>query len=469
MDGGGRAVEPAERPREPASTNPEFGSALRQASILVVDDEPGIRNFLMRTLGPRSRLVEEAGNADEASRKMDRQHYDVVIVDNVMPGKTGIQWLAEQRALGFYSDAILITAYADLETAIEALRVGASDFVLKPFRSNQILNAVARCLDRQHLRRENFVLRQELRANGDGTARRKLIGQSAAISAVREAIARVAPLPSSVLLTGESGTGKEVAARVLHDMSERADKSFVPVNCAAMPPEMIESELFGHLKGSFTGAAAARDGLFVHAGGGTLFLDEIGELPAAMQGKLLRVLEERRVRPIGAEREIPVDVRLVFATNRDLELDVRAGRFRADLYYRINVMQIRLPPLRERREDIEELALQFVKTLSRQLGVPAILFDAAAREALRSYRWPGNIRELRNVIERSLILGRFANDLPQAEAASGEEERLEGVERRHILAMLEQTGFDRAETARRLGVSRKTIDRKCAQWNVGTG
>ncbi|MFD2142626.1 sigma-54 dependent transcriptional regulator [Ancylobacter oerskovii] len=462
-------MEPAERPREPASTNPEFGSALRQASILVVDDEPGIRNFLMRTLGPRSRLVEEAGNADEASRKMDRQHYDVVIVDNVMPGKTGIQWLAEQRALGFYSDAILITAYADLETAIEALRVGASDFVLKPFRSNQILNAVARCLDRQHLRRENFVLRQELRANGDGTARRKLIGQSAAISAVREAIARVAPLPSSVLLTGESGTGKEVAARVLHDMSERADKSFVPVNCAAMPPEMIESELFGHLKGSFTGAAAARDGLFVHAGGGTLFLDEIGELPAAMQGKLLRVLEERRVRPIGAEREIPVDVRLVFATNRDLELDVRAGRFRADLYYRINVMQIRLPPLRERREDIEELALQFVKTLSRQLGVPAILFDAAAREALRSYRWPGNIRELRNVIERSLILGRFANDLPQAEAASGEEERLEGVERRHILAMLEQTGFDRAETARRLGVSRKTIDRKCAQWNVGTG
>nr|WP_246549103.1 sigma-54 dependent transcriptional regulator [Ancylobacter oerskovii] len=442
---------------------------MRQASILVVDDEPGIRNFLMRTLGPRSRLVEEAGNADEASRKMDRQHYDVVIVDNVMPGKTGIQWLAEQRALGFYSDAILITAYADLETAIEALRVGASDFVLKPFRSNQILNAVARCLDRQHLRRENFVLRQELRANGDGTARRKLIGQSAAISAVREAIARVAPLPSSVLLTGESGTGKEVAARVLHDMSERADKSFVPVNCAAMPPEMIESELFGHLKGSFTGAAAARDGLFVHAGGGTLFLDEIGELPAAMQGKLLRVLEERRVRPIGAEREIPVDVRLVFATNRDLELDVRAGRFRADLYYRINVMQIRLPPLRERREDIEELALQFVKTLSRQLGVPAILFDAAAREALRSYRWPGNIRELRNVIERSLILGRFANDLPQAEAASGEEERLEGVERRHILAMLEQTGFDRAETARRLGVSRKTIDRKCAQWNVGTG
>nr|WP_255607700.1 sigma-54 dependent transcriptional regulator [Ancylobacter sp. Lp-2] len=454
--------------RESAVTSSEFGSALRQASILVVDDEPGIRNFLLRILGPRSHLVDEASDAQQASRKMDERHYDVVIVDNVMPGKTGIQWLAEQRAIGFYSDAILITAYADLETAIEALRVGASDFVLKPFRSNQILNAVARCLDRQSLRRENSVLRQELRANGEGVGQHKLIGGSAAISAVRETISRVAPLPSSVLLVGESGTGKEVAARVLHAMSNRADKAFVPVNCAAIPPEMIESELFGHLKGSFTGAAAARDGLFAHASGGTLFLDEIGELPAAMQSKLLRVLEDRRVRPVGAEREIPVDVRLVFATNRDLEQDVQAGRFRADLYYRINVMQVRLPPLRERREDIEELAVLFVKTLSRQLGVPAILLDTAAREALRRYRWPGNIRELRNVIERSLILGRFANDLPQLGEPSSDREDglLEDVERRHILAVLEQTGFDRAETARRLGVSRKTIDRKCAQWNV---
>ncbi|MFK8252900.1 sigma-54-dependent transcriptional regulator [Ancylobacter terrae] len=443
---------------------------MRQAAVLVIDDEPGIRNFLLRTLGPRCRLVDEAQDAGEASRKMDERHYDVVIIDNVMPGTTGIRWLGEQRAIGFYSDAILITAYADLETAIEALRAGAADFVLKPFRSNQILNAVARCLDRQSLRRENGVLRQELRATGDGESPHKLLGQSAAIRAVREAIARVAPLPTSVLVTGESGTGKEVAARVLHAMSDRSDKPFVPVNCAAIPPDMIESELFGHLKGAFTGALTARDGLFIHADGGTLFLDEIGELPMPMQSKLLRVLEERRVRPVGAEREMPVDVRLVFATNRDLEEDVAVGRFRADLYYRMNVMQIRLPPLRERREDIDELALQFLATLTRQLGVPAIRLDEEARAALRAYRWPGNIRELRNVIERSLILGRFANDLPASRlgASSGEGQSLDDLERRHILAMLEQTGFDRAETARRLGVSRKTIDRKCAQWNVGS-
>lgn len=456
-------------PDEPSAAGAHFEAVLRQASILVVDDEPGIRNFLLRTLAPRCLVVDEAGDAADASRRMDQRHYDVVIIDNVMPGTTGIRWLREQRAIGFYSDAILITAYADLETAIEALRAGASDFVLKPFRSNQILNAVARCLDRQSLRRENGVLRQQLRAHGDDMTRHKLIGQSTAICAARAAIARVAPLPSSVLLTGESGTGKDVAARLLHALSERADKAFVPVNCAAIPPDMIESELFGHLKGAFTGALSARDGLFVHASGGMLFLDEIGELPAPMQSKLLRVLEERRVRPVGAEREIPIDVRLVFATNRRLEEDVAAGRFRADLYYRINVMQIRLPPLRERREDIEELALQFIKTLSRQLGVPAIRLDMAAHAAMRAYDWPGNIRELRNVIERSLILGRFADDLPARRdppAPGAAAPRLEEVERQHILAVLAQTGFDRSEAARRLGVSRKTIDRKCAQWHV---
>lgn len=451
-----------------AERTPEFGPWLAQASILVVDDEPGMRNFLVRTLGPRCKWIEEAADTDEASRKLDRHHFDVVILDNIMPGRNGVDWLVEQRSIGFYADAILMTAYADLETAIQALRAGAVDFVLKPFRSNQILNAVARCLDRMRLQRENFVLRYELRATSDHILLRdKLIGESPAIRRVRETIARVAPLPTTVLLSGESGTGKEVAARSIHALSDRASKPFVPVNCAAIPPDMIESELFGHLKGSFTGAETSREGLFMHAQGGTLFLDEIGEMPLATQSKLLRAIEDRRIRPVGAEREVPVDLRLIFATNADLEAQVKQGSFRADLFYRINVMQLFLPPLRERDGDVLELAGLFMDKLSQQLGMPPVAIDADVRAALLRYRWPGNVRELRNLVERSLILGAFPDDFqgqrsPSASAAS----TLEDVERRHILAVLQEAGGNRDEAARRLGISRKTIDRKCLAWNV---
>ncbi|NML75841.1 sigma-54-dependent Fis family transcriptional regulator [Rhizobium sp. S-51] len=443
--------------------DPEFGPWLAQASILVVDDEPGMRNFLVRTLAPRCKRIEEAADTEEASRKLDQHHFDVVILDNIMPGKNGVDWLNEQRAIGFFADAILMTAYADLETAIRALRAGAVDFVLKPFRSNQILNAVARCLDRMRLQRENFVLRYELKATADHILLRdKLIGGSAAIEQVRETLAKVAPLPTTVLLTGASGTGKEVAARSLHALSDRAAKPFVPVNCAAIPPDVIESELFGHIRGAFTGAEADREGLFLHAQGGTLFLDEIGEMPLATQSKLLRVIEDRRVRPVGAEREVPVDLRFVFATNADLEKLVQHGSFRADLFYRINVMQLKLPPLSERGNDVIELAELFMRKLSQQLGMPPLPIDTRVRAALSAYGWPGNVRELRNLIERSLILGGFPADFsggatPGVAALSG---TLEEVERRHILAVLAETGGDRDEAARRLGISRKTIDRK---------
>jgi DNA-binding NtrC family response regulator len=459
--------EPTRRVRN-TSADPDFGPWLAQASILVVDDEPGMRNFLARTLGPRCKQLEEAADTEEASRRLDQQHFDVVILDNIMPGKSGVDWLTEQRAIGFLPDAILMTAYADLETAIQALRAGAVDFVLKPFRSNQILNAVARCLDRMRLQRENYVLRYELRSTSDHEhLRDRLIGDSDAIRQVREAIARVAPLPTSVLLTGRSGTGKEVAARSLHALSDRAAKSFVPVNCAAIPPDVIESELFGHLKGAFTGAEAAREGLFMHAQGGTLFLDEIGELPLQLQSKLLRAIEDRRVRPVGSEREMPVDLRLVFATNAELEREVERGRFRADLYFRINVMQIHLPPLKERGDDVQELAALFMAKLSQQLGMPPVPIGDAVRAALARYDWPGNVRELRNLIERTLILGRFPEgfaDAPPAQAdASGS---LAEVERRHILSVLRAVGGNRDEAARRLGISRKTVDRKCASWNA---
>lgn len=440
---------------------------LAQAAILIVDDEPGMRNFLARTLKPLCRHVEEAADTGEASGQLDRQHFDLVILDNVMPGRKGIDWLAEQRSLGMFADVVLITAYADLDAAIGALRAGAADFLLKPFRSSQLLGAVSRCLERSRLRRENAVLRHELHAIGDpALLRDRMVGHSPAIESVRGLIARVAPLPSTVLFTGPSGTGKEVAARSLHALSPRAGKLFVPVNCAAIPPDLIESELFGHLKGAFTGADGTREGLVMHAEGGTLFLDEIGNLPYPLQGKLLRVLEDKRVRPVGSEREVPIDVRFAFASNADLQACVEAGTFRADLYHRINVMEIAVPQLHDRGEDVLELAAVFMEELSVQFGLPPIPVDDQARAYLLGYAWPGNVRELRNFIERSLILGRFPR---VSEAAASREHRAKSlveVERQHILGVLRESGGDREKAARVLGISRKTIDRKCASWDV---
>ena len=445
----------------------EFGPWLAQAAILVVDDEPGFCNFLIKSLRPRSRLIEIAANTQEASRKLDEQNFDVVIMDNIMPGQTGLEWLAEQRRIGFFADVILLTAYADLDTAIDALRAGVVDFILKPFRTNQLLNAFARCLDRKRLQRENDVLRHELTSPSHQLLlRSRLIGNSKAIGHIRETIARVAPLPTSVLLTGQSGTGKEVAARSLHLLSDRADKLFVPVNCGAIPADMIESELFGHLKGAFTGASRNREGLLLHAHGGTVFLDEVGELPLAMQTKLLRLLEDRRVRPVGAEREVPFDARFIFATNADLARRVEAGTFPADLYFRINVIQLHLPPLRDREEDVLELAEMFMRELAPQLGMPAVRIDGKVEGALLRYDWPGNIRELRNLIERAIILGAFPASIgPVQEDDRPRTDNLGEMERRHILAVLREARGDREEAARRLGISRKTIDRKYASWH----
>ncbi|GAB2184705.1 sigma-54-dependent transcriptional regulator [Roseibium sp. LAB1] len=455
----------SERPEE-TDLQPEFGPWLPQASILIVDDEPGMRNFLVRTLEPYCKRIEQAADTVEASALLDTHHYDVVILDNIMPGKSGVEWLGEQRRIGFFADAILMTAYADLETAIQALRAGAVDFILKPFRSNQLLNAVARCLDRVTLMRENQLLRHQLQATSDHLLLRdKLIGHSRQIGEIRETISRVAPLPTSVLITGESGTGKEVAARSLHDLSDRANKPFVPVNCAAIPGDMIEAELFGHLKGAFTGAGSSRDGLFMHAHGGTLFLDEIGDLPMALQGKLLRAIEDRKIRPVGSEREIPVDLRFVFATNAYLEQAVEEGRFRADLYYRVNVLQLEMPPLRERGDDIRELAALFMQKLSVQLGMPPVPLTDDVVSGLLAYEWPGNVRELRNTIERTLILGRFPAEFHSTQRLLlPVGETLQDMEKRHILTVLDETGGNRAEAARRLGVSRKTIDRKLSDW-----
>jgi DNA-binding NtrC family response regulator len=278
---------------------------------------------------------------------------------------------------------------------------------------------------------------------------------------------RVAPLPSTVLITGESGTGKEVAARTLHSLSERADKAFVTVNCATISAEFLERELFGHVTKQNEDDEDRREGLFLHASGGTLFLDEIADLPLDIQGALLRVIEDKKIRPLGSKRDVPVDVRFVFASNTDLQAAVAEGRLRADLFYRINVLQIEMPPLRDRIEDVQELADEFMQEISFELAVKPLNISSAIRRGFMRYDWPGNVRELRNLIERSLILGEFSPDFEGADVDSSFtiDDTLQSVERQHILRVLDECEGNRAKAARRLGVSRKTVDRKCAMWN----
>lgn len=457
------AADPAAQEDATAGAD-AFAIALANASVLIVDDEPGMRNFLMRVLSPLCRGVKQAASAEEASKWLDAEDFDVVILDNVMPGQSGLDWLSDQRRVGLFAEAILMTAYADLETAIRALRIGAADFVLKPFRSNQILNAVARCLTQRRLRRENFLLRHELDCE-DPTGRGRLLGRSPRIEEIRDMIGRLAPLSTPVLFTGETGTGKEIAARALHALSGRENKPFVPVNCATLSAENAAQILFGDVGENGGG----HDGLLLHASGGTFFMDEIADLPLPVQATLLRVLEDSRIRPVGAEREIPFDLRFVFATNADLDAAMAEGRLRKDLYHRINVMQIPMPPLRERVGDIGELARMFMKKLSAQLGLPALPLDDDVIVNLARYDWPGNVRELRNLIEKALILQEFPGEFAGQGAVSEAVEPVESlhaVERQHILAVLEACNGNRAEAARRLGVSRKTVDRKCAMWDV---
>ncbi|SMC61574.1 sigma-54-dependent transcriptional regulator [Primorskyibacter flagellatus] len=445
----------------PINASDEYSAPLSGASILVIDDEPGMRNFLKKILEPRVKRVEQAASANEASRRLDETHFDLVIVDNIMPGMSGLDWVTEQQRLGFFADTILMTAYADLETAIAALRAGVSDFVLKPFRANQILGAVARTLDRKYLRRDNTLLRRELLSDvGYG----QLLGKSEALSAVRALLHKLAPLPTPVLFTGASGTGKELAARHLHKLSDRAEKPFVTVNCAAISLDRIAAELFGVVEEN----DRLRPGLLLLADGGTLFLDEVAQMPEQLQVALLRVLEDQRVRPVGAERELMLNLRFLFATNADLEQAVADGRFRADLYHRINVFEISMPPLRDRSEDIVELAALFMDQFAVTLGMPGLDLDAETLLKMRRYDWPGNVRELKNLIERSVILGAFPEGFTGGAAISGTQaiENLDMVTQRHILHVLDLCDGNRAEAARRLGVSRKTIDRKVASWEA---
>ena len=435
------------------------------AAVLVVDDESGMRHFLERTLAPRVGRVASAASAEEADELMRRHRFDLVVLDIALPGKSGIAWLRELRDAGVASEVVLITAFADLDTAIEALRAGASDFILKPFRVTQIHNALEHSLERARLKRENWVLRRALRQRtptADG-----LVGRSQAISALREALQRAAAVPSNVLLTGESGTGKELAALGLHRLSGRTGP-FVPLHCATASPATLEADLLGAAGGA---GERGRDGLLVYAQGGTVFLDEAGELPPPVQAALLRVLEDRQVRPVGGEQQIPVDVRVVAASSRRLADEVARGRFRADLFYRLQVVEIALPPLRSHKEDIPDLVEHFIATLAPALGVEPIDITVDELNYLAQYDWPGNVRELRNLIERSLILGALnVSALYQglAPAVAGARAALptdlHTLEKLHIQAVLDSVGGDKTRAAQLLGITRRTLERRVAEW-----
>ncbi|MBP1636820.1 MAG: pilR, partial [Acidobacteria bacterium] len=375
----------------------------RCGRILVVDDERSMRELLQIVLRREGHQVRLAEDGQAAVAELEREPVDVLISDIKMPGMTGVDVLREAKRIDPDIVGIMVTAYASTDTAVEALRLGAYDYLTKPFDVEELKAKVRNALERRTLRQENVLLKRALRSS---SAFSNIIGRSRAMQAVFDLVETVAPTNSTILVTGESGTGKELVARAVHTNSLRRDQAFVALNCAALPETLLESELFGHMRGAFTGAATTKKGLLEAAERGTVFLDEISEMSTMMQVKLLRVLQERKFRRVGGTEEIDADIRIIAATNRDLAKAVSDGAFREDLYYRINVIPIHLPPLRERREDITPLAEHFVAKYRELMGKPVTGLTPEALRWLESADWPGNVRQLENVIERAVALER---------------------------------------------------------------
>ncbi len=439
--------------------------------VLIVDDEPEMRRFLKRALGPQFAHIETASSAEEARSRAQASRFDLLIADIRLPGATDGWELAREFRTRHTSavDVILMTGFPDLHSDVRPAGDEPADILRKPFQLRDLQTLITRSRERREARAKEDATFGE---NANAAETQRVMSQQGPMQAVWDAIQRIAPKPTTVLIRGETGTGKEVIARTLHELSGRSG-AYVPINCGAISPELIESELFGHVKGAFTGAHQGRTGLFGQAEGGTLFLDEIGEMPLAMQAKLLRVLEERRYRPVGGGQEIAARVRVITATNRDLAAEVAAGRFRKDLFYRLNVVDLQVPPLRERQPDILPLADYFLNTLSDELAIPKPVLTERDRRCLTAYDWPGNCRELRNVAERALLFGQpIADCLPQPDGlserqsvSSPPDSTLETLQRAHILQTLQQTEGNKSEAARLLGVSRKTIERKLKEWS----
>ncbi len=451
----------------------------KKTTILIVDDDAAHRRMLKTLLDGWGYDVLDADDGSRAIERVYEQVFDLILMDIRMIKVSGLEALREIKAYNPAIPVVLMTAYSSVETALEALKNGAYDYLTKPLDFDELRITMERAMDHTHLREEIRVLRESLGSHFD---RRNIIGRSTAMVHLLETVAQVAPTEATVLVSGESGTGKEMIAGALHFNSPRKAAPFVKINCAAITETLLESELFGHEKGSFTGAHRRKEGRFVQAQGGTLFLDEISEMSLAMQVKLLRVLQERELMRVGGEEVIRVDVRVLAATNRDLLHEIEAGRFREDLYYRLNVVNLNLPPLRERREDIPLLAQHFLDAFSKKNDKAIKGFTPQAMDRLIRHVWPGNVRELMNAVERGVVLSRseylgeedFSMLFRQAPAEEQEssddlsmvDRPLDEVERTTILKTLDLAGGNKSETARRLGITRKTLHKKLKKYGV---
>ncbi len=451
--------------------------------ILVVDDESKWRDLVRGELEDAGYAVETAENGEHALQILgDGEHFDLLLTDLRMQPVNGLALMRRVRELSPETDVVMVTAYADTQTAVEAMRLGAYDFLIKPFELEELVLLVKRVEEKRGLKAENQALRRFVEG---GEATQAMVGESAAMRRVHELIARVATSEATVLIRGESGTGKELVARAIHDRSPRAGGPFKAVNCAALPESLLESELFGHERGSFTGADRRKIGLFEAASGGSLFLDEIGEISGGVQAALLRALETREITRVGSTDAIKVDTRVIAATHVDLEGGIRDGVFRRDLYYRLNVFPIELPPLRDRREDIERIARRFLADL---WPGEEVRLTGEVLNRLRSYDWPGNVRELRNVIERATILAGgsvFSAEhiiLPAPGSGSGAAElarsglhlpeegiELEKLEARFIAEALERAGGNKSQAARLLGITRRALYCRMEKYGIAGG
>jgi DNA-binding NtrC family response regulator len=440
-----------------------------RGSVLLVDDEERLRRHLGRALREEGHEVVTAADAAEAERLLAERAFDVLVIDNLMPGRTGLELIADVVAGGTESpEVVMMTAHASVESAISAMKLGAFDYLQKPFEVEELAVAVGRAVEHHRLRGQQRYLLAE---RDEEFGHYGIIGRSRGMQELLDVVGRVGPSRSTVLITGETGTGKELVARALHDRAAKGEVPLIKVNCAAIPEGLLESELFGHVRGAFTGAVATKRGKFALADGGSLFLDEVAFLPLALQPKLLRVLQERELEPLGSERTQKVDVRVIAATSRDLRQMVADGRFLQDLFYRLSVIPIAIPPLRDRRDDIPLLVEHFVRKHASRAGRAVQGVDDAALEALRRYDWPGNVRELENTIERAVVLCRAARiqveDVSMLGAAPARSapglpsarlrENVEWAEKESVRRALEEAGGVKKDAAQRLGLSQRAL------------
>jgi DNA-binding NtrC family response regulator len=454
-----------------------------QGFVVVIDDDPQMRSLLVDHLEMNNYQVKSFDDGLGAMQfllgnDLAASQVELVLTDIRMPEVDGLSVLRQLKPQRPDLPIIIMTAHASVETAIEGLRKGAFDYIVKPFKLTEISHAISRAVSYGRLQRQNKTLASEIKKNW---SKNEIVGKSSAIREIFDIIERVAPAQSSILINGESGTGKEVVAKAIHNLSPRAKKPFIAINCTAIPENLLESELFGHAKGAFTGAHERKKGLFEEAEGGTLFLDEIGDLDLALQAKLLRVLQERKIKPVGDNQMKDIDVRIIAATHKDLKKAIKEGNFREDLFFRLSVIPIVVPPLRHRQEDIPLLAQHFLNKYTVLNNKLVTGFSTDALQKLINMPWPGNVRELENLVERLVVLTRNsaiqANEIPNGEEkghesfygeATQDSPTLEELEKRYIQAILEKTGGKKEKASQILGINRRTLYRKQQEYNLPT-